>query len=210
MFFRFKYPFMLHLSANDGATAGGIAEDNTDAQGQGAGADPDKQKEEKTFSQQDVNNIVARESKSATEKMLRDLGVDNFDNAKDGLQKFKEWQEAQKTEAEKQAEALTQAEAENKSLKAQAEALEAKLTALGAGVDPQYIDEVILLAQAQVNDDTDIAQAIEAVVAKFPTFTVTAKAQEPQKKPSFAKAGNNHIDNEPVDVWANLNAKYKK
>src|SRR5690625_6266165 len=57
--------------------------------------------EDNTFSQEDVNNIVAREAKKAQEKLLKQLGIEDFDNAKEGFQKFQEWQESQKTEAEK-------------------------------------------------------------------------------------------------------------
>ena len=72
---------------------------------QETGTAPEKA-EEKLFRQEDVNNIVAREAKKAQEKLLKQLGIDDFDSAKEGLEKFREWQESQKTEAEKQAEQL--------------------------------------------------------------------------------------------------------
>src|SRR5690606_41968312 len=69
------------------------------------GAEPAKQQAgEKLFTQEDVNRIAAREAKEAQEKLLKQLGIEDFESAKEGLQKFREWQEAQKTEAEKQAE----------------------------------------------------------------------------------------------------------
>src|SRR5690606_12545213 len=66
---------------------------------------------DKTFTQTDVNNLVAKESKTAQEKLLKKLGIEDFDSAKDGLEKFKQWQEDQKTDAEKQSEALKEYEA---------------------------------------------------------------------------------------------------
>src|SRR5690606_25432631 len=62
------------------------------------------------FYQEDINNIVARKVKKAQEKMLKQLGIEDFQSAKEGLQKFREWQDAQKTEAEKQAERLKELE----------------------------------------------------------------------------------------------------
>src|SRR5690554_7628109 len=69
------------------------------------GTAPEKA-EEKLFRQEDVNNIVAREVKKTQEKLLKELGIDDFENAKEGLQKFREWQESQKTEQEKLQETL--------------------------------------------------------------------------------------------------------
>ncbi|WP_269757878.1 hypothetical protein [Thalassobacillus sp. C254] len=66
--------------------------------------------EEKTFKQEDVNNVVAKETKKAQEKLLKQLGIEDFENAKEGMQKFKEWQDSQKTESEKQQERLTNLE----------------------------------------------------------------------------------------------------
>src|SRR5690554_1254091 len=53
------------------------------------GTAPEKA-EEKLFRQEDVNNIVAREVKKTQEKLLKELGIDDFENAKEGLQKFRE------------------------------------------------------------------------------------------------------------------------
>ena len=48
------------------------------------------------FTQKDVNNLVAKETKKAVEKLLKELGVEDVKSAKEGLSKFKEIQEAQK------------------------------------------------------------------------------------------------------------------
>src|SRR5690625_3288977 len=90
--------------------------------------------EERVFKQEDVNNIVAKESKKATEKLLKELGIDDFENAKDGLAKFKEWQESQKTEAEKQQELLENLTSEKESLSKENNSLKAQLSALKQGV----------------------------------------------------------------------------
>lgn len=128
------------------------------------------EQEGKVFKQEDVNNIVARESKKATEKLLKDLGIEDFDNAKDGLAKFYEWQESQKTEADKQAEQVASITEENSTLKSQNAQLEAKVTALGLGVESESLDDVIALANTYVGDDVDMAQAIDNVLEKYPHF----------------------------------------
>jgi len=74
--------------------------------------------EDKTFegfkgTNQDVANMIAKAKKEAIEEMLKnDLGVEDVKSAKEGLKKFKEIQEAQKTDAEKLAERNAQLEKE--------------------------------------------------------------------------------------------------
>src|SRR5690554_4856496 len=100
----------------------------------------------KTFTQEDVNNLIAREVKKAQEKLLKQLGIEDFNSAKEGLQRFREWQESQKTEAERQAEQLQKLQEQSKSLADENEQLKAKLTAVQAGVRPDSIDDVVVLA----------------------------------------------------------------
>ena len=49
-----------------------------------------------TFTQEQVNGIASKEAKQAQEKLLRDLGVEDFDSAKDGLAKYQEYLDAAK------------------------------------------------------------------------------------------------------------------
>ena len=45
----------------------------------------------KTFTQDDVNSVAAKEAKKAQEKLLKQLGITDFENAKEGMQKFQQW-----------------------------------------------------------------------------------------------------------------------
>src|SRR5690606_25019076 len=90
--------------------------------------------EEKLFRQEDVNNIVAREVKKTQEKLLKELGIDDFENAKEGLQKFREWQESQKTEQEKLQESVQKLTQDNETLASENASLKAQLAAVKQGV----------------------------------------------------------------------------
>lgn len=61
----------------------------------------EKKEVENTFTQADVNNIVARNVKEELGKVLKDLEVEDFDNAKTALKDYKKIQDAQKSELEK-------------------------------------------------------------------------------------------------------------
>lgn len=69
-----------------------------------------KAEEIKTYTQEDFNNVVAKEVKTAKEKLLKELGVEDFKSAKDGITKVKEIQEAQKTDLQKAIERAERAE----------------------------------------------------------------------------------------------------
>lgn len=204
---KLKFPLKLNLQhfADD---KGGDGADQTDDKSGGddkAQGQNDEKQEGKTFTQEDVSNIASKESKSAVEKVLKDLGFDGFDNAKDGVEKFKEYQESQKTEAEKQegkvktlSDQLNLSQSENENLKAQ-------MGAYKVGVDPEAVDDVVALAKAQVNDDTDIDAAIAKVVEKYPHFKSEAADEKddtsPKKKTVVGGNPQGGSDKKEEESW---------
>lgn len=139
---------------------------------------------EKTFTQKDVNNIAAREAKSAQEKLLKDLGISDFNSAKEGMQKFQEWQDAQKTEAQKQQEELTKLNDSNTDLQNENRTLKAQLSAMKLGVNSESIEDVVALAERQVSDEVTLEDAIKSVIEKYPHFSVeTTQSHKPLGKP---------------------------
>jgi hypothetical protein len=157
--------------------------------------DPPKQQEPtKTFTQEDVNNIVAKEAKKAQEKLLKQLGIEDFNSAKEGLQKFKEWQESQKTEAQKQAERLQKLESDYNTISQENASLKAQIAAMKAGVHADYVEDVVILAQRLVNDDTTIDDAIAKVVEKYPHFK-EAQQQQQDQKPQFSTGQHTKTNN---------------
>lgn len=154
----------------------------------------------KTFTQEDVNNIVAKEVKKTQEKLLKQLGIEDFNSAKEGLQKFKEWQESQKTEAQKQAERLQQLEQQFTAVQQEKEALAAQLAAVKAGVHADYVEDVVVLAQRLVDDDTTMEDAIAKVLEKYPHFK-EAQQQQEQPKPQFSTGQHAKTSgNEPLSL----------
>lgn len=162
--------------------------------------DTSKMEETKTFTQEEVNNIAAREAKKAQEKFLKQLGIDDFENAKEGLKKFREWQDSQKTEAEKQAEQLKAAEAKQAELAERAATLEAQVAALKAGVNADSVEDVVTLAKVYVNEDLDITAAIEKVVEKYPHFKAVQE-QKQENMPTFTTGQHQKQPLSEIDKW---------
>ncbi|HFU4000636.1 TPA: hypothetical protein ACGO3D_000732 [Streptococcus suis] len=147
-----------------------------------------EQATEKTFSQEDVTRISTKEHKSGYSKAIKDLGFSDVETAKNALAEYAKWQESQKSEADKQAEALTAKDKELANAQAENKILASKLAALSKGVNVDAVDDVIALAERLVTDDVSIDDAIGQVLAKYPQFG----KQEPveKKKPTITVAGN--------------------
>jgi len=141
----------------------------------------------KTFTQDEVTGLVAKEAKKAQEKIFKSLGFDDIKSAREGLQQLKEWKDSQKSEAEKQSEALATKEKELEAALSSQRLLEAKLSALTLGVNAESVDDVITLSNRLVSDDVSIEDAIGQVLQKYPQFGRTEQPEE--KKPRLSAGG---------------------
>lgn len=141
----------------------------------------DETVEVRTFTQDDVTRIAAKEAKQGQEKLLRELGVEDMESAKDGLAKYKEFLESQKTEQEKVTEELKVIASERDALNAQYGSLLAENSALKAGVTSENVTDVVALAQSYVKDDVTIEEAIKSVVEKYPNFLGKEETKEVDK-----------------------------
>lgn len=140
------------------------------AEGEGEPAPNEKQENQtaKTFTQEDVNAIVSRESKAAVEKLLKEVGIAPEGDYKSVLKAFREWQDSQKTELEKTTGALTAAEKAKAEAEAKANALEKQLTALSKGIPQDKVEKYAKLAEAYMNEKTDFATALDLALKDFP------------------------------------------
>lgn len=177
----------------------------------GTGTDkPEDKKEEKTFTQEQVTGIAAKESKAATEKILKDLGITNFDNAKEGMQQFKEWQDSQKTEADKAAERMTELETTASEKDGTIQTLQYENAALKADVNLDYLDDVVALAEKRVTDDVSIDDAMKAVMEQYPQFGKVKAEPETKETPHFLGGQHKSGSDKELDPFAAKLAKYKK
>lgn len=194
-----------YFAADNGGNGGSGDPDPEKAGSETTGTDKPEDKSEngKTFTQEDVNSIAAKEAKKAQEKLFKELGIEDFDNAKEGLQKFKEWQDSQKTEAEKQQEALQSLQGEKEVLTKTVSQLEAQISAMKAGVSGDSVEDVIALAERLVTEDTTIDKAIEQVIEKYPQFVV--QADEGDDTITIVRPGNPNGGKQTVNPFSKEN-----
>ena len=122
----------------------------------------------KTFTQEEVNRMMAAEKRQGRASVLSELGYDPKD--KEAIAKLKALIDGNKTEEQKKADKeqeLTNAAAE---ANRRAEAAERKLQALSSGCDPAAVDDVMTLASSRVTEEVDFAKALEQVKEKYPNF----------------------------------------
>lgn len=159
---------------------------------------PKPQEPSKSFTQEDVNGLVAKEAKKAQEKLLKQLGIEDFNSAKEGLAKFREYQESQKTESEKQAEQLATYQTKAEQAEERAKTLEAQLSALKANVNPDYLDDVLLLAKNKEADSID--EAIASVLERHPHFAAVQPETQTAQAPRFT-SGQHKKDSGDSDAF---------
>lgn len=165
-----------------------------------AGAEPTGGSEgnggsDKTFTQEDVNKLLAREKRKGKASLLRELGLDPED--KDAVEGLKTLLNNQRTDSEKKDKALKDAQNSAAKLTTRAEAAEQKLKVLLSGCNKDFVDEVTAMALAKVDEDTDFEQALEAVKKKMPacfgtesdTDTGTGRGQG-HRKPKSESPGS--------------------
>lgn len=159
----------MKLAQDDGAGNGGTSLETNPTEGdeEGKGTEGNPQ-EEKTFTQADVDRLIK-------ERLSREK---KGQPSKEDLEAFNNWKESQKTEAQKQSEALTNAEAKAKAEEERANTLEAKVTCLSKGVLASSVDDVVILAKAMVSEEVTMDQAVDKVLEKYPSFKGVQQQEE--------------------------------
>lgn len=148
---------------------------------------------EKTFTQEDVNRMLANEKRQGRQAVLKALGLDPDD--KDAEKKAKALLDTQKSDAEKAAEALKVAQDAAKAAEARTQQAERKYSVIEAGCKADFIDEVLTLASGKVNETVTFDAALKAVKEKCPSFFIegdggTGNGQGHKRQESGEKAGS--------------------
>ena len=152
----------------------------------------------KTYTQEQLNTMMANEKRTARQAILKELGFDIKDDKsfKDTMKNIKATLDAGKTQAQLDAEAKAAAETAKAEAETKAAKLEMKVAALAAGVNPEYLDDVIVLAQAKVSETTPVEKVMEEFKTKYPSFfkedsggSGTGRSNNPPRKPPAGTEG---------------------
>lgn len=197
-------------NSNDGANNdnnnGGAGTDNS---GNGSG--------EKTFTQAEVNKMMAKEKHQGVNSVYNELGIKPGD--KKALAAVKEYLASQKSEEQKALEAEAAKAQEVADAEQRATMAEAKAEAMMLGVQSQFVDDAVTLALAKVaaEDGTDIKTALGELKTKYPVWFGTTEEDGKDDKSkvgqkgtgSSVKSSDKDKGNDGKSLGARLAAKKK-
>lgn len=115
---------------------------------------------EKMFTQADVNRMMAAEKESGRKSILKELGITDVATAKEGLQKYQEYLNSQKSELQKAQE--SQVQLQNNYDKALKEANHMKncMAAMKLGANPDSVEELTILASSKVTEEKNFESVL--------------------------------------------------
>ena len=148
-------------------------------QGEKGVSTPEGVQAEKTFTQKELDEIV----RQRLERQKKGQPT------KEEMDAFHKWQDSQKTAEQLSAEKISAAQTAASEAEKRAAAAEAKCCAFSKGVSKEAVDDVIALAMNKVDDNTPIDKAIDAVIAKYPSFC-SAKSEAPKGITTGVSFGN--------------------
>ena len=128
----------------------------------------DKGKGDKTFTQDQVTRMMAREKNQGRNAAYKELGIDPKDTKTVSM--FKAFIESQKTDEQKAVEKESENQAKVTEAEQRAQVAEAKAEAMMLGVKPQYVDDVVTLALAKMTEDSDLKTVIGEFKTKYPVW----------------------------------------
>lgn len=150
-------------------------EDEKDEKGGGVGNDDEKDdKQEKTFTQTEINKIIAKEKRLGKTAVLKELGIDPAN--KDAVEAVKKFIEEQTRATQIPAEVL-QEQAKAKALEQKLFEAETKLQIMRLNVSSKYVDEMIVLVNSKLRqngieepEQSDIVDIINEYKVKLPSW----------------------------------------
>lgn len=139
---------------------------------------------EPSFTQEQVNGLVTKESRKQMEKLFSDVGLQADGDYKTQLEAFKKWTDSQKTEAEQAVEREQAALKSWQQEKENSAKLEMQIQVMGKGVSIADVDDYIALANVRISKGAEtFEQALDMVMEQRLLQQVAAPSQA---MPSFA------------------------
>lgn len=156
----------MKLSPDDGGSGGGGGNPAGNGDNGSGGT------EDKTFTQEQVNSMIAAEKRKNLSSVYKGLGFDSEEAAKAFVDKYKGEEEKNKTDLVKAQERASQLEAEKRAEAAKAQDLQYRFDAMAEGCDAKSAADVVVLAKAKMSDDNDkdFAAALKEVKEQYPAM----------------------------------------
>ncbi len=134
---------------------------NDGGDGDNSAQNQQNEKKEKTFTQEEVTAMMAKEKNQGRASMLNELGFKDAKSAKASLASLKEYEDAKKTDLDKANENIAAETAAKKEAENKVTMLELKLSLVKSGVKVESIDDVSALIVSKMSDDKTIDDVLK-------------------------------------------------
>lgn len=118
---------------------------------------------EKTYTQAQVNAMLANEKRQGKQAILRALGIKDVNEGKSKMQQQQQTTQQQLDEENQAAQLLSNARQAQVEAEQRAQAAERKLAVLKLGVRPEYVDDVVFIASGKATDSEDFNAVISGM-----------------------------------------------
>lgn len=134
----------------------------------------------RVFTQEEVNKMMAKEKREGKLSVLKELGVEDVKNAKDGLKRYQDYLDSQKTEAEKAQAEVQRLAQEKAELEEKARMADIQVAALKNGIKADFLEDAIILAQNKKTDAMTYDDIFNELKQSYPSFAGTVQASTPK------------------------------
>lgn len=136
--------------------------------GEGEGDKGSNNPSEKTFTQEELNSILASEKRKNISNVYKDLGFEKPEDAKAFIEKYKDAEEKKKDDLTKAQDRVAELEKEKATEAKKAKEAEYKFKAIEEGCDAKNAADVVALAVSKMADDKDFDTALKEVKESYP------------------------------------------
>ena len=166
-----RFKMLMKMDANgsgvgaggtDPAAGGDEGNGGSDGNGNSGGSN------DKTFTQEQVNSMIASEKRKNLSSVYKGLGFESEEAAKEFIEKYKQEEEKNKSDLVKAQEEAKKAQAEKAAEAARAQDMQYKFDAMEQGCDAKSAEDVVVLAKSKMSDDKDFATALKEVKEQYP------------------------------------------
>ena len=134
----------------------------------------------KTFTQEDVNRMMAREKNQGRAAAFSELGLDP--NDANMMNMFRAFVSAMQSGSEQDNQQSAQQQIKIAEAESRAKKAEAKAEAMQLGVNPQYVDDAVTIIMSKLDDNNDVKTLVGELKTKYPAwFNVEQQNQNDDK-----------------------------
>lgn len=136
-------------------------------------------KASKTYTQEEVNALLAKEKRQGKNSVLKALGLQSVDEGKATIESARQAANANKTAEEVAAEALNTEKAARSKAESDLTVAQRTIAVMKAGFKPEYVDDVVAIASVKVTEDKDFDAVIEDMKKTHQFYLVEQKKEDP-------------------------------